>query len=91
MRVGWKYSARKQSQAEGHDLSKGKPMYEPAKAPRFELGDRVLALAPTTPHGGKEGVVVEVLKLANGTLYRYVVRFVDGTTATFFGFELELV
>ncbi len=72
-------------------LSKGETMYEPAKAPRFEVGDRVLALAPTNPHRGKEGVVVEVVERANDKIYRYAVRFVDGTTDTLFGFELELV
>jgi len=66
-------------------------MYEPAKAPRFEVGDCVLALAPTNPHCGKEGVVAEVVQQGNGKLFRYVVRFIDGTTAPFFGFELELL
>ncbi len=71
-------------------LSKGETMYKPAKAMRFEVGNRVVGLAPTNPHRGKEGVVIEVIYRGD-KIYRYVVRFVDGTTDTVFGFELQLV
>ena len=66
-------------------------MYEPAKAPRFEVGNRVLAVAPTNAHRGKEGVIREIIEPARDNIYRYVVRFVDGTTDTLFGFELQLL
>ena len=66
-------------------------MYEPAKAPQFELGSRVLAVAPTNPHRGKQGVIVKVIEPGGDRIYRYVVRFVDGTTDTLFGFELQLL
>ena len=65
-------------------------MYEPAKAHRFKVGDPVLVLAPTNPHRGEEGVVIEVINRGD-KIYRYVVRFVDGTTDTLFGFELQPV
>ena len=67
-------------------------MYEPTKAKRFEVGNRVLALAPTNPHRGKEGVIVEVIQPPRGDgVYRYAVRFLDGTTDTLFAFELQVV
>jgi len=80
-----------QSRAEGHVLSKGEMMYEPPKAPRFELGNRVLAVSPTNPHRGKQGVVVEVIEPGGDNIYRYVVLFVDETSDTLFGFELQLL
>jgi len=57
-------------------------MYEPTKAPQFELGNRVLAVAPTNPHRGKQGVIVKVIEPGGDRIYRYVVRFLDGTTDT---------
>ena len=80
----------KQNQAEAMFCRK-ETMYEPAKAPRFEVGNRVLAVAPTNPHRGKQGVIIEVIEPAGGTIYRYVVRFSDGMTETLFGFELQLL
>jgi len=65
-------------------------MYEPVKAPRFDVGNRVLSAAPTNPHRGKQGVIVEVIEPAGDNIYRYVVRFMDGATDTLFGFELQL-
>ena len=65
-------------------------MYKPAKAVRFEAGNRVVALAPTNPHRGKEGVVIKVIDRGD-KIYRYEVRFVDGTTDTLFSFELQLL
>ena len=66
-------------------------MYQPAKVPQFELGNRVLAVAPTNPHRGKQGVIVKVIEPRGDRIYRYVVRFLDGTTDTLFGFELQLL
>jgi hypothetical protein len=40
-------------------------------------------------HRGQKGVVVEVIQPHAGDVYHYRVRFPDGTTATFFGFELH--
>jgi hypothetical protein len=34
-------------------------------------------------------MVMEVIAPRAGDVYRYRVRFTDGTTATFFGFELQ--
>ena len=72
-------------------LSTRETTYEPAKVPRFSLGNRVLAVAPTNPHRGKQGVVAEVIEPAGDKIYRYVVRFVDGMTDTLFGFEMQLL
>jgi len=68
-------------------------MREPAfpKAPRFEVGNKVISLVPTNPQRGKEGVVVKVIEPAGDLIYRYVVRFNDGATDTLFGFELQLL
>jgi hypothetical protein len=38
---------------------------------------------------GRQGVVVEVIEPRAGDVYHYRVRFTDGTTATFLGFELN--
>jgi hypothetical protein len=40
-------------------------------------------------HHGQKGVVVEVIEPRAGDVYHYRVRFPDGTTATFLGFELQ--
>jgi len=66
-------------------------MYESVKAHQFELDNRVLAVAPTNPHCGKQGVIVKVIEPGGDRIYRYVVRFLDGTTDTLFGFELQLL
>ena len=84
-------SGKKQNRAEGAMFCRKEMMYEPAKAPRFEVGNRVLAVAPTNAHRGKEGVISEIIEPAGDNIYRYVVRFVDGTTDTLFGFELQLL
>ena len=61
------------------------------RPPRFEVGNQVIALVPTTAQRGKQGVVVEVIEPAGDLVYRYVVRFSDGATETLFGFELQLL
>ena len=68
-------------------------MSEPGfpKAPRFEVGNQVIALVPTNPQRGKQGVVLEVIEPGGDLVYRYVVRFTDGAIDTLFGFELELL
>jgi hypothetical protein len=61
------------------------------KKPQFSLGDRVVAVGPSNTYRGKQGVVTEIIATAGNFVYRYAVRFTDGTTSTFFGFELQLV
>jgi hypothetical protein len=57
--------------------------------PRFKVGDHVETLGPGNVNRGKRGVVVEVIGPAGDLVYRYHVRFLDGTSAVFFGFELQ--
>jgi hypothetical protein len=61
--------------------------FQPRK-PLFNLGDRVIVTV-TGVHRDRNGIVVEVITPRAGDVYRYRVRFTDGTTGTFFGFELE--
>ena len=61
------------------------------KKPRFSVGDRVLAVGPSIAYCGNQGVVIEIIAPAGDLVYRYVVRFANGTTDTFLGFELQLV
>jgi len=60
-----------------------------ARAPRFKVGDNVLASGPTHSHSGKQGVIIEVVDAPRDLVYRYKVRFEDDVVSTFFGFELE--
>ena len=61
------------------------------KKPRFSVGDCVVAVGPSIAYCGHQGVVIEITELAGDLVYRYVVCFANGTTDTFFGFELQLV
>ena len=61
--------------------------FRPRK-PRFNLGNRVIVTVPGV-HRDRNGVVVEVIQPSSGDVYRYRVRFTDGTDTTFFGFELK--
>ncbi|HYR82774.1 MAG TPA: hypothetical protein VE422_01700 [Terriglobia bacterium] len=59
--------------------------------PRFKIGDNIKVVGPGE-HLGKQGVVVDVVEPSTGDfVYRYRVRFSDGTSPRFFGFELESV
>jgi len=63
---------------------------QPSRSPRFNVGDPVLMTAPGRDHG-KNGVVTEIVESSGGDfVYRYRVRFLDGSSGKFFGFELEL-
>jgi len=62
----------------------------PDKGPQVKVSNKVRVVSPT-PDVGKEGIVVEVLEPLGDFVYRYRVRFNDGTVAKFFRFELELV
>lgn len=58
--------------------------------PRYQVGDRVIAI--TGSHNGKQGMIMEIIQPSGGDgVYRYRVRFQDGTGATLFGFELTAV
>jgi hypothetical protein len=61
------------------------------KRPGYSVGDSVIAVGPSNAYRGKQGVVVEIIEPGGDLVYRYVVRFGDGSTGTFFGFELQLL
>jgi hypothetical protein len=61
-----------------------------SRKPRFKVGDRVSVVS----HGdvrGRVGSIAEVVSAPIDAVYRYRVRFDDGTAAIFFGFELERI
>ena len=62
----------------------------PKNGPPIQISNKVRVIAPTHDLG-KEGIVVEVLEPPGDLIYRYKVRFSDGTMSKFFRFELELV
>ena len=63
--------------------------FQPSK--RFKIGDPVIVTSPLGIYRDKQAVVMEVIEPRGGdSVYRYRVRFTDGTAAIFFGFELEL-
>jgi len=62
----------------------------PAVTPLFRAGDQVRILGPG-PQKGNSGVVVEVITGSLDYVHRYLVRFNEGTTFKYFGFELELI
>ena len=55
--------------------------------PTFRVNDRVVVIASSGVHQGAIGTVTEVYMLSG--LHRYVIEFETGTTAVFFGFEIE--
>ncbi len=61
------------------------------KKPRFSVGDRVIVVAADadseTAH--KFGSVIDLVITPIDTVFRYQVRFADGDSEIFFGFELE--
>ena len=58
--------------------------------PRFKVGDRVTVVTPGI-HRDKHGIVVETIQPKAGDfVYRYRVRFQDGSSGSFFGFELGM-
>jgi hypothetical protein len=54
--------------------------------PRFKIGDRIEVIA-SGDYKGKGGVVIEIV--AGDCVFHYRVRLTDGSSETFFGFELE--
>jgi len=59
-------------------------------APRFQEGDQIRVVGPD-PNSGRQGVVIHVLEREHDFVHRYDVRFLDGTTSRYFGFQLELI
>ena len=59
------------------------------RTPRFKIGDGVVITGPGL-HRDKYGFVMEIVEPSGDFVYRYRVRFADGTSATFFGFELDI-
>ena len=58
--------------------------------PQFKVSDPVIVVGPGVSLD-KAGFVMEVIKPTTGDfVYRYRVRFTDGASATFFGFELNI-
>ena len=69
-------------------------MTEPSalRKARFSCGDHVRAVGPTARlRENNVGIVTEVLGSSENVVYRYRVTFADGSSETFFGFELELI
>jgi len=58
--------------------------------PRFKVGDQIILVGPGY-HNGMYGEVAGVIESSFDQIYRYCVRFSDGRSATFFGFELQSV
>ena len=62
------------------------------RKPRFNTNDHVRIVGPgagkRTHHSG---VVSEVLTANTASIIRYRVSFPDGSSDTYFGFELELI
>jgi len=55
---------------------------------KFRVGDYVIVVNPGADKG-KRGTVVEVSGHTGDFVYRYDVRFADGTSKRFFGFEID--
>jgi hypothetical protein len=65
------------------------PLQMPFKrAPQFQVGDRVRVINPGIDKG-KQGIVIEVSGHTGDFVYRYDVRFADGTSKRYFGFEID--
>ena len=59
------------------------------RTPRFKIGDGVVIICPGT-YRDRYGFVMEIIEPSGDFVYRYRVRFADGTSAAFFGFELDI-
>jgi hypothetical protein len=60
------------------------------RTPRFAVGDEVRVVTPGSDKN-KTGAVTVVTEHAGDFVHRYEVRFSDGTSKRYFGFELEPV
>jgi hypothetical protein len=71
-------------------MSMNEPI-SPRKA-RFNIGDRVRSVGPSARSRQENiGTVTDVIVSAENVIYRYRVKFSDGGSETFYGFELEPV
>ena len=65
--------------------------YFPHK-PRFYIGDMVHTVGPSVRASQDyTGTVIDILGSFENVIYRYQVKFPDGSWDVFFGFELERV
>jgi len=62
-----------------------------SRSARFRVGDQVRAVGPSVRRRDDTGYVTEIVGPPGDAIYRYRVRFSDGASETFFGFELEIV
>ena len=62
-----------------------------SRSARFQVGDQVRAVGPSAHRRNESGYVSEIVGPPGDAIYRYRVRFSDGASETFFGFELEIV
>jgi len=60
------------------------------RIPHFGVGDQVRIVIPGLDKG-KQGKIIQLIGHAGDFVYRYEVRFADGTTKRYFGFEIDLV
>ena len=63
---------------------------EHSRSPKFKLGDHVVVVVPGV-HRDRRGLIAEILQHAGDFVYRYRVRFAEGASELFFGFELTLI
>jgi hypothetical protein len=68
----------------------GRNMTDSSFPTRPSIGDRILVVG-LGPHTNWTGTVIEVVGSPLNAVRRYRVRFADGTCATLFGFELNLI
>jgi hypothetical protein len=54
------------------------------------VGDQVKIVIPGLDKG-KQGLVIQLIGHAGDFVYRYEVRFGDGTTKRYFGFEIDRI
>ena len=64
------------------------PEIDLRRVPRFGVGDDVKVIG-IDAHKGTLGVVVQVVVSRRDFVHRYDVRFSDGSTTRYFGFQLE--
>ena len=63
----------------------------PTSTLRFHVGEKIQIVGPGDHHG-KQGTVTKIVEPRTGDfVYRYEVHLSDGTSALFFGFEIENV
>jgi hypothetical protein len=60
------------------------------RTPQFRVDDKVIVVSPVSDKG-KQGLVIQVIGHTGDFVYRYDVRFADGTSKRFFGFEIDSV